>query len=94
MGSVQVENCNVNSVKTYTKNAFIYPLTENEFEKINTKIILPETISEPTDKDSEIGEYKIYLNNDLIFSAKIYTMEDVKEREYSQKIKDIIENWS
>lgn len=92
--SLTVKNCNIDTVKTYTKSSFEYPLKESELDKINTKVILPECIETPTVKDSEIGEYKIYLGNDLIFEAKIYTMEDVSEKEYSQKIKDIIENWS
>lgn len=92
--SLSVVNCNIDSVKTYTKSSFNYPLKESEIEKINTKVILPEYIDKPTEKDSEIGEYKIYLDNDLIFSTKIYTMETVEEKDYSQKLKDIIENWS
>ena len=92
--SLPVTNCNVDSVKTYTKESFSYPLKPSEVDKINTKTVLPENIDKPTKKDSEIGEYKIYLDNDLIFSTKIYTMESVEEKDYSQKLKDIIENWS
>ena len=92
--SLPVKNCNVDSVKTYTKNSFDYPLKENELDKINNKVVLPEFIETPLEKDSEIGEYKIYLGNDLIFSTKIFTMESVEEKDYTQKIKDIIENWS
>ncbi|MGN1222497.1 MAG: D-alanyl-D-alanine carboxypeptidase family protein [Christensenellales bacterium] len=92
--SLPVKNCNVESVKTYTKSSCNYPLKQNEISKINTKVILPEFIESPLEKDSEIGEFKIYLDNDLIFSTKIYTMEAVEEKDYSQKLKDILENWS
>lgn len=92
--SLPVENCNVESVKTYTKQAFDYPLLASEVDKIQCKVVLPEVIDKPTPKDTEIGEYKIYFDNDLIFCEKIYTMEAVEEKDYTQKLKDIIENWS
>lgn len=92
--SIPVKDGNIDSVKVYTKESISYPLKQSELNKINIKIVLPEFIDKPTPKDSKIGEYKIYLNNDLIFSVKIYTMEAVEEKNYSQKIKDIIENWS
>lgn len=91
--SIFVENGAVDSVKTYTKQAFYYPLKENEIEKINCKSILQEKLIAPVESEKEVGEYKIYFDNDLIFSTKIYTMESVETKDYGQKLKDIVENW-
>lgn len=92
--SVSVENGKIDSVKAYTKKGFSYPLKDSELNKINTKFSLPERVNAPIEKDTVIGEYKIYFNNDLIFTEKIYTIENVETKDYGQKIKDIIENWS
>lgn len=91
--SIAVENGKVDSVKTYTKQAFYYPLKATELERINSKMVMPTKLQAPVKKDSEVGEYKIYLDKDLIFSTKIYTMEDVEQKDYTQKVKDIVENW-
>jgi len=92
--SVPVENGNFDSVKTYTKEALYFPLAESEMEKLNYKIVLPQSVDAPIEKDTEIGNYKVYFDNNLILCSKIYTMEDVMTKDYVQKIKDIIENWS
>ena len=92
--SIDVENGAVDSVKTYTKNAFYYPLKATETDKIQTKTIIATTLTAPVSKDKEVGELKIYFDNNLIFISKIYTMEDVETKSYSQKIKDIVENWN
>ena len=91
--SISVENGAVDSVKTYTKNAFSYPLKTGELEKINTKVLLKEKLTAPVEKEQEVGEFRIYFENNLIFVAKIYTMEGVETKDYGQKIKDIVENW-
>ena len=91
--SITVENGSVDSIKTYTKSAFSYPLSQEEIEKINTKTILLPSVEAPVVQDQEVGEFRIYFNNNLIFSAKIYTMNNVETKDYGQKLKDIVNNW-
>ena len=69
ISSIPVENGANESVKVYTRHAFLYPLTANELQKINSKSILPENLEAPVKIDTEIGEYKIYFDKDLIFST-------------------------
>ena len=91
--SIEVENGAVDSVKTYTKEAFFYPLKANEIERINCKSVLKPALTAPVQNDAEVGEYKIYFDNNLIFSSKIYTMESVETKDYNQKLKDVLDNW-
>ena len=91
--SINIENGAVDSVKTYTKTKFCYPLKSGELEKINTKVILKDILTAPVEKEQEVGEFKIYFENNLIFVAKVYTMESVETKDYGQKLKDIVENW-
>ncbi len=91
--SINVENGTTDKVKTYTKSSFYYPLKENEIEKINTKTILKDNLTAPVKNNEEVGEFKIYFENNLIFTTKIYTMEDVETKDYGQKLKDIVDNW-
>ena len=45
------------------------------------------------DKGTEIGEVKIFLDNDLLFSEKIYTMDNIQKIGVWSNIQDIISNW-
>ncbi len=91
--SIKIENGATESVKTYTKEAYYFPLKQNEIDRINCKIILKESLVAPVKTDEEVGEYKIYFDNNLIFSTKIYTIEGVEIKDYTQKLKDIVNNW-
>lgn len=91
--SISVENGKFPSVKVCTKDEFWYPLLEDELQYIQCKTILPESLQAPVDAGQEVGEYKIYLNNDLLFVAKIYTIDSVDTKDYGQKLKDILDNW-
>ena len=58
----------------YIKDDVTVPLTERERNDAEIRYELPEIIKKDTAKDTEIGLIKIYCQNNLIFSAKIYTI--------------------
>ena len=58
----------------YIKEDVIVPLTNNEYENLQVKYEYPNSIPKGVKKDSEIGFIKIYSQNNLIFSKKIYTI--------------------
>ena len=53
------------------------PLSKTEEEKLIIKINIPKIIKKPIKKDENIGTIEFYLENNLIFSEKIYTIIDV-----------------
>jgi D-alanyl-D-alanine carboxypeptidase (penicillin-binding protein 5/6) len=91
--SIKVENGENESVKVFTEKGFYYPLTQREMDFVRFKQYLPETVEAPLEKHQQIGNYEIYLDNDLIFTEKIYTIEDVNIAGVTEKIKDILERW-
>ena len=58
----------------YIKSDVIVPLNDYEIKHCEIIYDLLEFIKEGTPKDSEIGFIKIYCQNNLIFSAKVYTI--------------------
>ena len=93
-----IDSTNVNDginekVNLYIKNGYKYPLKDDEQDKIKFEIDFDEIIDAPVKKDTEVGEIKVYFENDLIYSEKIYTIEEVKEKTVSDKMKDIIKEW-
>lgn len=90
---VKVEDGIKEFVEVGTKENFSYPMREGEEKKIAYIYKLPNSLLSPVEKDKEIGEVKVYFGNDLLFSEKIYTMEDVRGNTVWEKIKDIFKNW-
>lgn len=76
-----------------TKGKFVYPLTKNEKENLKIVYTYPKCIQAPLAKDSEIGKIEIFLGNNLLFSEKIYTIEDVKTKSILQRMQDFFKNW-
>lgn len=79
-------------VNVMNKEGFIYPLTNLEKTEIRVSISLPEKLIAPVRKDQIIGQIDIYLSNQLLFSTKIYTIEEVRTITYIELIKKVIEN--
>ena len=80
-------------VKLYSKKGFCYPLTSEEEKNVNIENNVIEYLIAPVKKEQVVGEVKIYLNKHLLFSEKIYTMEDVKSNSMGGNIQRIISYW-
>lgn len=81
------------TVKTFTRKSFIFPLTSEEYLKINLEYKLPEFLTAPIKKEQKVGMLKIYLEDKLIFQDEILTKEKVIANTYLQSIKDFIKKW-
>ena len=79
---------NIQNIPVILNRDIYYPLKENEFTKIKASINLNENLSAPISHFDEIGELKINLENDLIFSQKLFTIniEKIKEESFFKKI--------
>jgi len=82
------ENCKIG-----TKEKFFYPLKEGEISKVDYVYNIQKNMEAPVDKGEEIGEIKIFIDNNLIFSEKVFTMETIRRNSIWSKISDLIKNW-
>ncbi|MBQ7884922.1 MAG: D-alanyl-D-alanine carboxypeptidase [Clostridia bacterium] len=81
------------NVKTFTQKGFEYPLTKEELSRLKYVYDLPKAINAPVNKGEVVGKLEIYLDNYLLFSEKIYTMDSVKKIGVWSSIQDIISEW-
>lgn len=58
----------------YTKTDVVLPMTDEEFDCHKIIYDYPQILANDCKKDEEIGLIKIYCQNNLIFSQKIYTL--------------------
>ena len=90
---LKVEEGESEEVKIGTKESFFYPLKKNELKKIKYTYKIEDSITAPVENGQEVGEVKIFLDNDLLFSEKFYTMENVRRNSIFRKFFDVIEQW-
>ena len=76
-----------------TRESFIYPLSEYEKNNLKFEYNLPEALQAPLKKGEEVGEIKVFLHNNLLFSEKVYTIEEIKPKTILQRLKEFAGNW-
>lgn len=61
-------------IGVYIKSNIVLPMTDSEYENCKIEYEYPKFLDASVKKDEEIGSVKIYCENNLIFSQKIYTL--------------------
>lgn len=90
---IQVEEGKEPFVKTFTKRGFVYPLTKEEVSRVIIKYNMPNVLTAPVNLEQYVGDVQIYLDNCLLFSEKIYTMNSVKKIGVWSSVQDILTQW-
>lgn len=80
-------------LKIGTTGTFFYPLKNDEISKVDYVYNIQKSLEAPVDKGETVGEIKIFIDNNLIFSEKVVTMETVRRNSIWTKLHDLIENW-
>lgn len=79
--------------KMACRNDFYYPLAEGERERVRVEAEYPSEIKLPVYSGEEMGILRIYLENQLIFSQKIYSINTVK-RSWQDILRQIAERFA
>ena len=90
---LKVEEGEEEYVDIATFGSYCYPLKSSELKKVKYVYDIEKSVEAPVEKGREVGEVKIFIDNDLHFSEKIYTIENVRRNSIFRKLKDLIEQW-
>lgn len=90
---LKVEEGEKEYVNIATFGSYCYPLKSSELKKVKYVYDIEKSVEAPIEKGREVGEVKIFIDNDLHFSEKIYTIENVRRNSIFRKLKDLIEQW-
>lgn len=91
--NIKVNDGRVSDVAIDTFGHFYYPLTETELNSIKIKYDLVNELVAPVENHQEVGMTQIYLDKNLLFSEKIYTIERVRRNSLWQKLYDVLTEW-
>ncbi len=78
-GTVKVHNGKKNNIMVNTAQSYRYPLTNEEYTQI-TYIHEFRKIEAPIKQGENVGEIKVMLDNHLLFSTNLYTIDNVDEK--------------
>lgn len=93
LSKTSIKNGKSEEVPVILKNDIWYPLTDAELQKTKGKLAINENLSAPIKNNTEIGTIELWLENNLIFSQKVYTIDVEKKEGISDFIKKIIKSY-
>ena len=70
-----------------------YPLRDDEMTSVEIRYQLQDILEAPVEKGQEVGKVEIYLNKNLHFSEKIFTIDCVRRNSLWQKLYDVLAQW-
>ncbi len=75
------------------KEKYYYPMQDFEIQMLVFKYEIPSEIVAPKKKGEEVGKIEIFFDNNLIFSLKFTTIEDVETKGVIERFFDILNRW-
>lgn len=81
----------IDDLPIYLRNEVSYPLDTEEISKVQGKLIIFDNIEFPHSKDIPIGELQVWMENNLIFSEKVYTINIEKKAGFEDYFKKILQ---
>lgn len=82
------------TVGVYTDKPLVLFAKKNEKRVVELEYIPLENIKAPIKKDDIIGKVIVLENGKEIMSANLLANEDIAEKNYSDRVNDLINNWS
>ncbi len=81
LGDIEIVGGEKQKTKFCVRDGISLPLKISEVDEVEVVYMIPESVVAPHQASKPIGEIQIYVSKDLIFSDKVYIIEDVKSRE-------------
>ncbi len=91
--SLPVTDGTKNFTRVYIKNGFAYPLTETEKNSVRIEYEYPKVLKAPIEKGQIVGNVKVFVGDDLIFTSEICTIDRVEELNVQGALDDILDKW-
>ena len=91
LGFVDVKKSNVEKVDIISSKDFSYPLKRDELKDVKLEVIKEKELVAPIKEEQQIAQVQITLENQLIFSDKIYTIKEIKANTFGSEFQRVIE---
>ncbi len=93
VSDIAVEGGNSSTLRLYNKSGYSVVAREDEVERFRVEYDYEKQVKAPIEKDTKLGEVKIYYDKTLIFSENLCSIESVDGIEPVDVIKEILDKW-
>lgn len=92
-GNVGVKNGMQENVSAYPQEDVYFPLTDEEYNKIEKRIFLEDTVRAPVYKGQKIGYIDIYLERHKILTVPLLSSEAIRDNSYQFNLNRLLDFW-
>ncbi|NLC68714.1 MAG: D-alanyl-D-alanine carboxypeptidase, partial [Clostridiaceae bacterium] len=81
------------NVHVGTSEKIVYPLRQDEAERLERKILLPESLNAPVFGGTDVGYIKFVLDGNVLAESKLKAWKDVARKDFRYYLDNIIMQW-
>lgn len=93
VGTTYVEKGEKDEVGLSTTREFATLIKRCDEELFRVEYNIPETITAPVELNQEVGSVKVYKGDEEIYSAPLYTIDNIKNIDFRYMMDNIINKW-
>lgn len=93
IGDVNVNQGTEDNFQVYTQQDIYYPLTDEEFSKLEKRTYIEKILDAPVLEGQKVGYVDIWLGTNQIYSVALTAPDTIGENSYQYNVDKILERW-
>ena len=93
VGDVSVNHGMEDGFTVYTDRDVVYPLTDEEYARVQKKIYIESTLDAPVAKGQLIGTIDIWLDGKRVYSTNLTAPKEIGNNSYLYNLQRLLEMW-
>lgn len=93
IGDVNVNQGTEDNFQVYTQQDIYYPLTDEEFSKLEKRTYVEKILDAPVLEGQKVGYVDIWLGTNQIYSVALTAPDTIGENSYQYNVDKILERW-
>jgi D-alanyl-D-alanine carboxypeptidase (penicillin-binding protein 5/6) len=91
--TIPIDRGRGNAVNVRTSEGVVMPLTENEYENLDTEVWLPGRLKAPVYAGSDLGYVNLSVNGETLVNVSLKAWEDIEKKDFHDYLLEIIKVW-
>jgi D-alanyl-D-alanine carboxypeptidase (penicillin-binding protein 5/6) len=93
VGDVSVAHGMEDSFPVYTDEDVAYPLTDEEYARVQKKVYIESSVEAPVAQGQVVGSVDVWLDGKRVYSASLKASQDIGDNSYWYQLDKLLEMW-
>ena len=93
VGDINVNHGMEDGFSVYTDKDVAYPLTDEEYARVQKKVYIETTVEAPVAKGQLVGTIDIWLDGKRVYSSNLTAPKDIGDNSYLFNLQRLLEMW-